>query len=66
MLAIIDAVFFQFMFTVKDEGFFKDRYFAQQLYISSEFILAVLSFSYSGAYFPDVYNYYIKRNRNIP
>ena len=65
LLVVADAVFFRFMFEFKDEGIFASRYFAQQLYISAEHILAFLCFSYAAAYFPDVYLFYNSPVKNI-
>lgn len=40
------ALFFLYMYNAKDVGAFGDRYLAQQIYVASEYLLAILSFAY--------------------
>lgn len=40
------ALFFLYMYNAKDLGVFGDRYLAQQIYVASEYLLAILSFAY--------------------
>jgi len=43
---LITALFFLYMYNAKDLGVFSDRYLAQQIYVASEYLLAILSFAY--------------------
>ena len=58
IIVFLDALFFQYLFENRDSGIFSDRHFAQQIYILAEHTIAFLSFSYSAAYFPEVYKYF--------
>lgn len=58
LVVFIDALFFLFLFENRDSAIFSSRHFAQQLYIIAEHTIAFLSFSYSAAYFPEVYKYF--------
>ena len=49
-LAVVIAVaFFLFMFTTKDDGLFDNRMLVQQVYVTSEYLLATLCLGYAVA-----------------
>jgi hypothetical protein len=61
---VVSAFFFLFMFIAKDRNVFADRYTAQVVYVTAEYLLAMLLFAYPVPAYFEVRRHY--RERALP